>query len=175
MKPIQYLISGTMAFTIAFIGCTGTSSDTTATTSADSAAATMTSADDASQQKLEENKKFVTEFYQALYGDKDSNAIDKYIADNVIMHNPLAKDGKEWLKNTLRPFLENPNIEKVKVDIKHIAADGDKVWLYVRDVAPNKRVFARVNIFRVENGKIAEAWKISEEVPKESENTNTMF
>ena len=57
MKPIQYLISGTMALTIAFIGCTGTTSDTTATAGADSAATTMTSADDASQQKLEENKK----------------------------------------------------------------------------------------------------------------------
>ena len=147
MKPIQYLISGTMALTIAIIGCTGTSSDTTATENSDTATSAITSADDANQQKLEENKKFVTEFYQALYGDKDSTAIDKYVADNVIQHNPIIKDGKEWLKDALRPFLENPNIQKGKVDIKQIAADGDKVWLLVRDVTPNGKVFARVNIF----------------------------
>ena len=175
MKPIQYLISGAMALTIAIIGCTGTSSDTTATENSDTATSAITSADDANQQKLEENKKFVTEFYQALYGDKDSTAIDKYVADNVIQHNPIIKDGKEWLKDALRPFLENPNIQKGKVDIKQIAADGDKVWLLVRDVAPNGKVFARVNIFRVENGKIAEAWKVDEPVPDKSENTNTMF
>ena len=49
------------------------------------------------------------------------------------------------------------------------------VWLLVKDVAPNGKVFARVNIFRVENGKIAEAWKVSEPVPAKSENNNTMF
>lgn len=175
MKPIQYLISGTMAFTIAFTGCTGTSSDTASAANSDTATSAMAGADDAGQQKLEENKKFVTEFYQALYGDKDSAAIDKYVADNIIQHNPIIKDGKEWLKDALRPFLENPNIQKVKVDIKQIAADGDKVWLLVRDVAPNGKVFARVNIFRIENGKIAEAWKVDEPVPDKSENTNTMF
>jgi predicted SnoaL-like aldol condensation-catalyzing enzyme len=32
-----------------------------------------------------------------------------------------------------------------------------------------------VNIFRVENGKIAEAWKVDEPVPAKSENKNGMF
>ena len=75
----------------------------------------------------------------------------------------------------LSPFLSNPNIEKTKIEIPHIAADGDMVWLLVKDVAPNGKVFARVNIFRVENGKIAEAWKVSEPVPAKSENKNSMF
>ena len=65
--------------------------------------------------------------------------------------------------------------QKTKVDIKHIAADGDMVWLMVKDVAPNGKVFARVDIFRVENGKIAEHWAVSQAEPKESENKNTMF
>jgi predicted SnoaL-like aldol condensation-catalyzing enzyme len=127
------------------------------------------------QQELEANKRLVTDFYQSLYGDKDSNAVDKYVADNVKQHNPLLQDGKEWLKNSLRPFLENPNIEKTKIEIAHIAADGDLVWLLVKDVAPNGKVFARVNIFRIENGKVAEAWKVSEPVPAKSENKNGMF
>jgi len=175
MKQFQSLISAMLVLTITFSACTG-ATENSATENADtSMAASSENTADANQLKLEENKKFVTEFYQALYGDKDSNAIDKYVADNVIEHNPLAKDGKEWLRNAVRPFFSNPNIEKVKIDIKRIAADGDLVWLHVRDVAPNGKVFARVNIFRVENGKIAEAWKVSEEVPKKSENTNTMF
>jgi predicted SnoaL-like aldol condensation-catalyzing enzyme len=110
-----------------------------------------------------------------LYGDKDSTAIDKYIADDIKQHNPLLKDGKEWLKDALRPFLENPNIQKTKIEIPQVAADGDMVWLLAKDVAPNGKVFARVNIFRVDNGKIVEAWKVSEPVPDKSENTNTMF
>ena len=176
MKPFQPLISTALVLTIAFNACTGTS-DSAATANTDTTAATTNtvSAADENQQKLEANKKLVTEFYQALYGDKDSTAIDKYVADNVIEHNPLLMDGKEWLKNALRPFLSNPNIDKIKVDIKHIAADGDMVWLLVKDVAPNGKVFARVNIFRVENGKVAEVWKVDEQVPAKSENKNGMF
>jgi predicted SnoaL-like aldol condensation-catalyzing enzyme len=174
MKPFQSLIPAALVITIAFTACTNTS-DNSATTNTDTAVGMAENTADANQEKLEANKKLVTEFYQSLYGDKDSNAVDKYVAENIIQHNPMIKDGKEWLKNALRPFLENPNIEKTKIDIKHIAADGDMVWLYVKDVAPNGKVFARVNIFRVENGKIAEAWKVAEPVPAKSENNNTMF
>ena len=175
MKPFHPLISATLLLTIAFTACNNDASDKATIGNTDTAVTTAGNTDDANQEKLESNKKFVTEFYQSLYGDKDSNAIDKYVADDVIVHNPLAKDGKEWLKKATSPFFSNPNIEKVKIDIKHIAADGDMVWLFVKDVAPNGKVFARINIFRVENGKIAEAWKVSEPVPAKSENSNTMF
>jgi predicted SnoaL-like aldol condensation-catalyzing enzyme len=175
MKPFQPLISAALMLSIAFGGCTDKTSDATTTENADTTVSTNMNATDANQEKLEANKKLVTEFYQSLYGDKDSTAIDKYVADNIKEHNPELKDGKEWLKNALRPFLSNPKIEKVKMDIKHIAADGDMVWLYVKDTAPNGKVFARVNIFRVEDGKIAEVWKVDEPVPAKSANDNTMF
>ena len=128
-----------------------------------------------SQQDLEANKKLVTDFIQSLYGDKDSTAIEKYIADNVKQHNPLLDDGKQWLKNGLRPYLQNPNIKKIKVDIRQIAAEGDKVWTLIREVAPNGNVFARAEIFRIENGKIAELWLVSQAEPRTSANKNTMF
>ena len=175
MKQFQSLISATLAVTIAFTACTGATSDSGSKATTDTAAATAENTVDANQEKLEANKKLVTEFYQSLYGDKDSTAIDKYVADNVKQHNPALQDGKEWLKKSLRPFLSNPNIQKTKADIKQMAADGDMVWLLLRDVAPNGKEFARVNIFRVENGKIAEVWKVDEPVPAKSENKNTMF
>jgi predicted SnoaL-like aldol condensation-catalyzing enzyme len=76
------------------------------------------------QQKLEANKKLVSEFYQAFFGDKDSTSIDKYVGDNIIQHSPLFNDGKTAFKDALRPFYSNPNITKKTVDIKHIAAEG---------------------------------------------------
>ena len=179
MKKSRSLVLAALAVTIVLTACnssstsdntTASSTDTTSTT-----AATAGNTNDDKTQTEEANKKLVLEFYQSLYGDKDSNAIDKYIADDIKQHNPILKDGKEWLKNSLRPFLENPNIEKVKVEIPQVAADGDLVWLLVKDVAPNKKVFARVNIFRIANGKVVEAWKVSEPVPAKSENSNSMF
>jgi predicted SnoaL-like aldol condensation-catalyzing enzyme len=178
MKTSHYSILSMMAIAIVFMACNGGTTSSTSATTTDTTASSATMAGNATNdatQKQEANKKLVLDFYQSLYGDKDSTALDKYVADDIKQHNPLLKDGKEWLKNTLRPFLENPNIEKTKIEIPQAAADGDMVWLLVKDVAPNGKVFARVNIFRVANDKIVEAWKVSEPVPDKSENTNTMF
>src|SRR6476469_881686 len=103
MRPFQPLISA-LAVTIAFTACTSGTSDKASAGNTDTTAAPASNAVDMNQQKLEDNKKLVTEFYQSLYGDKDSTAIDKYVADNIKEHNPELKDGKEWLKNALRQF-----------------------------------------------------------------------
>ena len=171
MKSFQSLLA-MLLLTIVFTACSNDASTTDSGTTDTTAAATTTvnTSDD-----LETNKKIVTDFIQALYGDKDSTAIDKYIAENVKQHNPLLEDGKDWLKNALRPYLQNPNIQKMKVDIKQIAADGDKVWTLIREVAPNGNVFARAEIFRIENGKIAEMWLVTQAEPKTSANKNSMF
>ena len=177
MKQFQSLISAALAVTIVFTACTSDDSnkETTATTETAPSATTTTNTADANQQKLEENKKLVSDFVQSLFGDKDSTAIDKYIGDNIIQHSPLLHDGKQGFKDELLPYLNRPNLPKTKVDIKHIAADGDKVWMMIRDVAPNGKVFARVHIFKVENGKITEHWSVEQAEPKESDNKNTMF
>ena len=177
MKQFHTLISAALAVTILFTACTSDASDneTTATTNTTPATTTEVNAAEANQRKLEENKKLVSDFLQSLLGDKDTTAIDKYIADNIIQHSPLLHDGKQGFKDDLLPYLRRPDLPKTKVDIKHIAADGDKVWLMVRDVAPNGKVFARIDIFKVENGKITEHWSVEQAEPKESSNKNTMF
>jgi len=177
MKQFPSLISAALATTILFSACTSDASDkeTTATTETAPANTTESGAAEANQQKLEANKKLVSDFLQSFFGDKDSTAIDKYLADNIIQHSPLLHDTKEGFKEDLRPYYSRPNLPKTKVDIKQIAADGDKVWVMVRDVAPNGKVFARIDIFKVENGKITEHWAVEQAEPKESDNKNTMF
>jgi predicted SnoaL-like aldol condensation-catalyzing enzyme len=176
MKQFQSLISAALAVSVVFTACTSDTSDkeTTATTEV-APTSTTTNADDADQQKLEANKKLVSDFLQSFFGDKDSTAIDKYLADNIIQHSPLLHDGKEGFKEDLRPYYSRPNLPKTKVDIKQMAAEGDKVWVMVRDVAPNGKVFARIDIFKVGNGKITEHWSVEQAEPKESDNKNTMF
>ena len=147
----------------------GGNRDTTATATA------TVNPDNGNQQKLEENKKIVRDFTQGLYSNRDSTAIDKYIADDVKQHNFVLADGKEWLKNRLNPFLRDKEGEKMQIEIKQMAAEGDKVWTLSREVAPNGKVFARVEIRRIENGKIAEVWLINEAENKTSLNKNGMF
>jgi len=177
MKQFQPLISAALAVTMVFTACSGSASDkdTVATTEVAPATTTSTNTADANQQKLEDNKKLVSDFLQSFLGDKDTTAIDKYLADNIIQHSPLLHDTKQGFKEDTRPYYSRPGLPKTKVDIKQIAAEGDKVWTMVRDVAPNGKVFARIDIFKVENGKITEHWSVEQAEPKESDNKNTMF
>lgn len=130
---------------------------------------------DDTHQKLEANKEIARSFIQSLYGDKDSTAVEKYVADDIKQHDPILQDGKKWLKELARQLLTNPNFEKTKIDIKYINAEDDMVWTLIREAAPNGKIFARVEIFRIKDQKITERWLISQPEPKTSVNKNTMF
>lgn len=123
-------------------------------------------------QQLESNKKMVAEFYQELFGDKNIEAIHKYIGDKYIQHNPAIQDGKEALLQALKVWFKDA--PKEKVDIRRIAADGDLVFLHIKAKA-GTRNRAIVDIFRIENGKIVEHWDVIQDVPEKSANDHPMF
>jgi len=123
-------------------------------------------------QQQESNKKMVIEFYQELFGDKNPDAINKYIGDKYIQHNPGLPDGKEALLNAVKIWFKDAT--KEKVDFQHVSADGDLVFLHVRSKSGPK-VRAIVDIFRIENGKIVEHWDVIQEVPEKSANEHPMF
>jgi hypothetical protein len=57
-----------------------------------------------------------------------------------------------------------------------MVAEGDLVVVHSHlTLKPGDRGSAVVDIFRIENGKIAEHWDVLQEVPEKSANHNTMF
>ena len=126
----------------------------------------------AEKQRLEANKKLVADMYQELFGDKNVDAADKYIAENYIQHNPSVTDGRKALKDALSTWFKDA--PKDKIDIQHLGADGDFVYIHTRSTMGDK-VFSVIDIFRVENGKVAEHWDVIQEVPKNTVNPHPMF
>jgi predicted SnoaL-like aldol condensation-catalyzing enzyme len=118
------------------------------------------------------NKKMVMEFYQQLFGDKDAEAILKYLKEDYIQHNPMLPDGRDTLYKSVKIWFRNA--PKGKVDFQRVVADGDLVILHIRNKMGNK-TSAVVDIFRIEDGKIAEHWDVIQEVPEKSANPHPMF
>lgn len=121
----------------------------------------------------ETNKKIVTVFYQDLFGDKDPSAIDKYIVEDYIQHNPTVADGRKALKDGVKQwFVGAP---KEKIDIQHIAADGDLVFIHLKSKGADGILTSVIDIFKLKNNKIVEHWDVIQAVPEKSANNHPMF
>lgn len=121
---------------------------------------------------LEHNKKMVAEFYQKLFGDKDINSINEYIGDVYIQHNPYVADGKQALIKACKQWFKGE--PKEKIDIQHIAADGNLVFIHTKSHEGSKTLSV-IDIFRIENGKIVEHWDVAQAVPEKAANSHPMF
>jgi predicted SnoaL-like aldol condensation-catalyzing enzyme len=123
-------------------------------------------------QQMEDNKKLVANLYQEVFGDKNIEAVDKYIGDNYIQHNPGVADGKEALKAALKVWFKDA--PKEKIDIQHIGADGNFVYIHTKSRQGNKTISV-IDIFRIDGSKIVEHWDVMQEVPAKAANDHPMF
>lgn len=124
---------------------------------------------------LDENKRVVRSFYEESFNAGDpEGAVERYLGDRYIQHNPQAADGPEafigfvkWMRG------ESP---ETYINIKRIIAEDDLVVTHGHLThSPEDRGTAVVDIFRVENGKIVEHWDVVQPIPDQAANDNTMF
>jgi len=125
------------------------------------------------------NKELVLTAYQTCFGDHDIEAVDKYFSPNFIGHNPhMSANGTEAVKDALRTvWATGP---KKKIDVRRVCAEGDLVWLHILFPDPLNlgKSLAIVDIFRVQDGKLAEHWDViqpMDDLIKGSKNTHPFF
>jgi predicted SnoaL-like aldol condensation-catalyzing enzyme len=122
---------------------------------------------------LETNKKKVVEFYDLLINKKDFESASKYMAEHYIQHNPRAADGHDGLRAHIEHLKKD--FPGVQSEIKKIVAEGNYVVLHVHSRRTPIRQLAIIEIFRLEDGKIAEHWDVVQEIPETSLHSNGMF
>ena len=122
----------------------------------------------------ERNLKPVQDMFDHVLIPFDADAADRYIAADYIQHNQLVDTGIEPLKAFLRMVrAESPNATH---DIKRRFVDGDHVIVHYHVRRwPEDTGWAVIDIFRIENGLIAEHWDVAQDVMIGGPNTNGMF
>ncbi|MEZ9896080.1 nuclear transport factor 2 family protein [Vibrio breoganii] len=124
--------------------------------------------------KLESNKKNAIAFYKMAYLGSPKQAVELYVGDDYIQHNPLVGDGKQSFIDYFTEMQQHyPDKE---IEFVRAVAEGDLVALHTHQTWPDDDQYVTMDFFRFDsNGKIVAHWDSIQQIPKESLNDNTMY
>jgi predicted SnoaL-like aldol condensation-catalyzing enzyme len=122
----------------------------------------------------EANRKLVLSVYEQVLGPLDSSRVDEFFTPGYIQHNPMARTGAAGLKEFLDwARATSPHAEH---RVKRVLVDGNFVVAHVHVIInPGERGNAVIDIFRIDNGLVAEHWDVMQPIPETSGNDNGMF
>jgi predicted SnoaL-like aldol condensation-catalyzing enzyme len=119
--------------------------------------------------KLAANKRMVYDFWREVFEGRHMDLAEKYMAEGYIQHNPNVPTGRAAFIDFFSKLSGPKPIEaQVKAPLVALVAEGDLVVLtFLRELPdpkdPTKKYTTTwFDMFRIENGKIAEHWDAAE-------------
>jgi predicted SnoaL-like aldol condensation-catalyzing enzyme len=88
-----------------------------------------------------------------LFGDKDPSAVDRWVSPTYRQHSALAADGPDGLRALVASLPDG-----FRYDLHRVLADGDLVALHGTYHGFGPVPLVAFDVFRVEDGKLAEHW-----------------
>ena len=108
------------------------------------------------------SKSIVREFYTTVLINRDVDAAPRFLRPDYIQHNPNVPTGLNGFMDTFRARFAQPLPADYKRELLNIVAEDDLVVIYVRQRWTSRdgkhHQALGFDMFRVQDGKIAEHW-----------------
>ena len=122
---------------------------------------------------LPANKALVEQFFRAVES-RDKQTVTRIVREDYIQHMPNIPSGRAAILNYIDMMA--PKGQGVMPEFARVVAEGDLVVVHFRRQDPNGPV-ATMEIFRIQDGQIAEHWAVTEAIPpaEKARNKNGMI
>ena len=126
------------------------------------------------EKRLDLNKENAIAFYRMAYEGDPRKAVELYVGDQYIQHNPLVGDGKQpFIDYFERMHTEYPD---KSIEFVRGISEGELVALHTHQVWPDNDQYVTMDFFRFdEHDKIVEHWDAMQQIPETSAHSNTMY
>lgn len=122
----------------------------------------------------EKNRMNAIAFYETAYLGNPRDAVEKYVGNEYIQHNPLVGDGKEAFISYFEKMAEE--YPGKSIEFVRSVAEGDLVALHTHQTWPGDSEYVTMDFFRFDAmGKIVEHWDAIQAIPETSVNGNSMY
>ncbi|MDB6012469.1 MAG: snoaL-like polyketide cyclase family protein [Gammaproteobacteria bacterium] len=117
-----------------------------------------------SDPKLDANKQVVYHIFKDILEGGNIEAIDKYLTERYIQHNPNIPSGHAGLKKMLSRVKPKPISEKLAAQVVSVVAEGDFVIVSAVQQLPDPRspgktyTTTHFDMWRMKDGKADEHW-----------------
>lgn len=120
------------------------------------------------------NLQLVRTVYEQVLDPLDPSLVSTYFRPDYIQHSPMAETSAKGLEDFLA-WARSVSPDAIH-HVKRLFADDDYVIAHVHVVIePGTPGNAVIDIFRIEDGLIAEHWDAVQAVPHDSRNANGVF
>ena len=123
---------------------------------------------------LEENKAKAIAFYRMAYEGNPKKAVELYIGDDYIQHNPDVANGTQGFID----YFERMQVEYPDKSIEFVRCigEGNLVALHTHQTWPGAMEYVTMDFFRFDHhGKIVEHWDSIQKVPEKMIHKNGMI
>ncbi|ODB93638.1 hypothetical protein A3194_02835 [Candidatus Thiodiazotropha endoloripes] len=123
---------------------------------------------------LQTNKDNAISFYRMAYLGNPAKAVDLYVGDHYIQHNPLVGNGKQAFIDYFTEMADS--YPEKSIEFVRAVAEGDLVALHTHQSWPGDQEYVTMDFFRFDQaGKIVEHWDSIQPIPQKSKHGNPIY